>query len=166
MEIEIRPLRPDDDRSGFRSGDEALDVFFHRYAGQNQFRHHIGVTYVAIVGVRIVGFASVSPATVEAAVVKRRSVPYPVSVLRLARLAIDDAARGAGVGKALLRHTLRLAVKMDEELGCVGVLVDAKPDAVAFYRKLGFVELDVVEGTIDVRPLPTAMFLPLSSVPR
>jgi len=45
MTVEIRPLQPADDRRPFRSGDEALDLYFHRYAGQNQFRHHIGVSY-------------------------------------------------------------------------------------------------------------------------
>lgn len=44
MEIEIRPLRPDDDRSSFLSGDVELDRFFRKYAGQNQFRLHFGVT--------------------------------------------------------------------------------------------------------------------------
>ena len=39
--MEIRALRPSDDRSAFQSGDEALDRFFRRYAGQNQFRHYI-----------------------------------------------------------------------------------------------------------------------------
>jgi hypothetical protein len=56
--VEIRALRASDDRSQFRSGDEALDRFFHQYAGQNQFRHHLGVTYVAADSDRIVGFAA------------------------------------------------------------------------------------------------------------
>ncbi|MES9879568.1 MAG: hypothetical protein ABW185_01650 [Sedimenticola sp.] len=47
-EIRIRRLESNGDRSGFRSGNIELDRFFQRYAGQNQFRHHIGTTYVAI----------------------------------------------------------------------------------------------------------------------
>ena len=42
--IEIRALQPEDDRQHFHSEEEALDHFFHRFVGQNQFRHHIGVT--------------------------------------------------------------------------------------------------------------------------
>ena len=38
MTVEIRPLAVDDDRRSYRFGDEALDLFFHRHAGQNQFR--------------------------------------------------------------------------------------------------------------------------------
>ena len=47
QEIRIRRLEPRDDRSEFHSGNIDLDRFFQRYAGQNQFRHHIGTTYVA-----------------------------------------------------------------------------------------------------------------------
>jgi len=46
--ITVRRLEPEDDRTNFRSGNVDLDRFFARYAGQNQFRHHIGTTYVAV----------------------------------------------------------------------------------------------------------------------
>ena len=166
MTVEIRRLLPEDDRNPFRSGDESLDLFFHRYAGQNQFRHHIGVTYVAVESGRIVVFATVSAATVDPNVARKRGVPYEVPVLRLARLAVDEAARGAGIGKALLRHVLRLAVAMETDLGRAGVLVDAKPEAVEFHRKLGFAKIEVVEGALDSHPRSTPMLLNISAIPR
>jgi hypothetical protein len=46
--IEIRALRSDDKRDGFRSGDVELDRFFHKFAGQNQFQLHIETTYAAV----------------------------------------------------------------------------------------------------------------------
>ena len=60
QEIRICRLEPHDDRSGFRSGNVELDRFFQRYAGQNQFRHLIGTTYVATQGDCITGFVTVS----------------------------------------------------------------------------------------------------------
>ena len=168
MTAEIRPLQRADDRQGFRSGDEALDLFFHRYAGQNQFRHHIGVSYVAVEGQRILGFITVSPGSLDAGDLPsgRKTPPYPVPVLRVARLAVDESARGLGLGKALLRFAIELAERMAVELGCVGLIVDAKPGAEAFYTRYGFVPLDVVEGASAQRPEPTPMFLALGSVPR
>lgn len=168
MIVEIRTLAPSDDRAAFRSGDEALDLYFHRYAGQNQFRHHIGVTYVAVEGAEILGFVTVSAGQLEADAVSsgRRLPPYPVPVLRIARLASAMAARGRGVGKALLRFSIELAEKMRDELGCVGLVVDAKPAAIAFYRPYGFVEIGLTEGGAALVPRPTAMFVALSSVPR
>lgn len=168
MAVEIRSLRPDDDRQAFRSGDAALDLYFHRYAGQNQFRHHIGVSYVAVEGKRILGFVTVSPGVLDAGDLPsgRKMPPYPVPILRLARLAVDQSARGLGLGRELLRFTLELAGRQAGEVGCVGVVVDAKPAAVEFCRRFGFVPLEVVAGATEQRPAPTPMFLALGSVPR
>src|SRR5260370_26986318 len=63
--MEVRELQESDDRTQFRSGDEDLDRFLHKYAGQNQFRHHIGTTYVALEKGRIVGYATVAPGHLE-----------------------------------------------------------------------------------------------------
>jgi GNAT superfamily N-acetyltransferase len=167
MTVEIRALQRSDDRQAFRSGEEALDLFFHRYAGQNQFRHHIGTTYVAVDGKRILGFVTVSPGSLDAADLPsgRKPPPYPVPILRVARLAVDASARGRGLGRALLRFAIELAERMMAELGCVGVVVDAKPGAQEFYERYGFVPLDVVEGSTAQRPEPTPMFLALGSIP-
>jgi GNAT superfamily N-acetyltransferase len=166
MALEVRKLAPEHDRSRFRSGNADLDRFFARYAGQNQFRHHIGTTYVAIdeAGV-IAGFATATASEISPDAVwapKRRRLPkYPVPVLRLARLAVDEGFKGRGVGTLLLRAVLVLAAQMGDDVGCLGVVVDAKPDAVAFYEKLGFVRLEVVAGELGDRPQPLPMFLEL-----
>jgi GNAT superfamily N-acetyltransferase len=168
MTVEIRALDRSDDRQAFRSGDEALDLYFHRYAGQNQFRHHVGVTYVAVEERRILGFVTVAPASLDAPAVPRgrRLPPYPVPVLRVARLAVDEVVRGRGLGRALLRFAIELAERLRSEFGCVGLVVDAKKGAEDFYERYGFVPLELVEGAAAQRPEPTAMFLGLGSVPR
>jgi GNAT superfamily N-acetyltransferase len=166
--MEIRALREGDDRSAFRSGEADLDRFFRKYAGQNQFRHFIGVTYVAVESGRILGFATVSPGHLEVdrlpEAERRRFPRYPLPVLRLARLAVDESARGRGLGAVLLRYVLRLALRTAGTLGCAGVAVDALPDAVGFYRRCGFVEIDAVEGRSDARPPPVLLFLPLAAI--
>jgi len=168
MSVEIRALRPNDDRTRFDSGDEALDLFFRSYAGQNQFRHHIGVSYVAVERVRIVAFATVSPASLEADDLPsgRRMPPFPLPVLRVARLAVARSECGRGLGRAVLRFCIELAEQMRDELGCVGLVVDAKAEAIQFYRRFGFVELRAIAGESPTRPRPTPMFVSLSSVPR
>lgn len=168
MTVEIRALRPEDDRTGFRSGDEALDLYFRRYAGQNQFRHHIGVTYVAHGGGVLVGFVTLSAGSVDAEYlpVGRKMPPYPLPILRIARLAVDALQRGRSIGGALLRFCVELAERMAEEVGCVGLVVDAKAGAEDFYRRFGFEQVEVIEGKGGQRPTPTAMFLSLGSVPR
>jgi GNAT superfamily N-acetyltransferase len=167
--VEIRALREADVRTAFRSGDVDLDRFFHRFAGQNQFRHHLGVTYVAVENHDVLGYATVAAAHVEIddlppAVVRRKLPRYPLPVLRLARLAVDQSAQGQGVGLQLLRFVLQLALQMASGYGCVGVVVDAKPEAKAFYAKHGFIAVDAVEGRSDARPTPTPMFLSIRAI--
>ncbi|KAF0244883.1 MAG: hypothetical protein FD180_2104 [Planctomycetota bacterium] len=166
--MEIRLLRPDDDRSHFDSGDTRLDGFLRQFAGQNQFRLHLGSTWVAVEGKRNLGFATIAPGNIEIArlpAAQRRGLPrYPIPILRVARLATALSERGKGVGNALLRCTFTLALKLSEEYGCIGVVVDAKPGAQAYYEKFGFLEIGCVAGTGAARPEPVEMFLPLELV--
>lgn len=171
--LSVRRLQPTDDRSEFRSGDIELDRFFAGYAGQNQFRHHLGTTYVAVDAAdSIVGYATVTvgelaPALVAGVGARKSRLPkYPVPVLRLARLAVDERARKLGVGAQLMRSVFAIAVQLATEVGCVGVVVDAKAQAVPYYRRLGFVELDVVAGELGVRPAPCMMFLEIGQLLR
>ena len=140
--MEVRALQESDDRTQFRSGDEDLDRFLHKYAGQNQFRHHIGTTYVALEKGRIVGYATVSPGHLEVEdlpLAPRAKFPrYPLPILRLARLAVDQSMRGRALGKRLLRFILHLSLRMAADFGFTGVVVDANPDAVPFYEQFGF----------------------------
>ena len=168
--VEIRALRPDDDRARFRSGNPDLDRFFLRFAGQNQFRHHLGVTYVASEAGPILGFVTVSATQLEAGDLPEgvgRNLPrYPLPALRLSRLAVAEDATGRGIGIALLRFVFQLAHDMAGQLGCVGVVVDAKSAAVSFYGRLGFSELKITSGQLGDRPVATPMFLPLSRIPQ
>lgn len=166
--MKIRPPQEADDRSTFRSDDPDLDRFLAKYAGQNQFRHHLGTTYVAVDGNRVWGYATVAAAQLEfdeLPVSLRRKLPrYPLPVLRLARLAVDQAARDRGIGRALVRHVFRLALSMAERFGCTGVVVDAKPDVVEYYRRFGFEPIALAEGQLGARPEPTPLFVPLDLI--
>lgn len=167
-DLEIRLLRREDDRSRFSCGEPALDRFFQHYAGQNQFKLHLAVSWVAVRDMQILGFATIAGGALERRslpdVAMRRRLPdYPIPVLRLARLGVDLRAQGLGVGKGLLRHVLRIALTQRDAVGCVGVVTDAKPGAIAFYESLGFVRLDGVrEGSLHGDPTP--MFLDIATI--
>lgn len=166
----VRALHADDDRNAFRSGDADLDRYFHKYAGQNQFRHHLGTTYVAVEDQRILGFVTVSPGQLESeslsTSLSRRLPRYPLPILRLARLAVDASYRNRGIGKDLLRAVFELALRMAADYGCVGIAVDANPEAIAFYAKFGFTPKTAVAGEQHASPKPVPMFLPISKLRR
>lgn len=168
MSFSIRLLLPEDDRGSFCSGNDELDRFFHLYAGQNQFRHHIGSTYVAIedgTG-RILGYATVAPAHLDELPehLRGRLPKYPLPVLRLARLAVSRNARGQSIGSSLLRFVFQLAIVLATDYGCIGVVVDAKPDAVNFYKQFGFYKGELLQGRSGARPASTTMFLSLDTI--
>ena len=166
--VEIRALRKEDDRSGFSCGEPDLDRFFQHYAGQNQFKLNLAVTYVAVADEEIVGFATVAVGAVErhqlpSTRLRKRLPAYPLPVLRLARLGVDQRAQGLGIGRALLRRVFHLALEQRDKLGCVGVVTDAKPEALSFYDSLGFVRLvGVVQGKLQAEPSP--MFLGIETI--
>ena len=166
--LDIRPLRKEDERGDFSCGQVELDRFFHHYAGQNQFKLHVAVTYVALINEMVVGFATVAVTgltreTLPSAQLRKHLPAYPLPVLRLARLGVDLRAKGQGIGRALLRHIFGLAIAQRDSLGCIGVIVDAKPEALGFYQNLGFVTmLEVRQGHLHGDPTP--MFLGINSI--
>jgi predicted N-acetyltransferase YhbS len=166
----IRKLEATDDVSGFRSGNDDLDRYLHRYAQVNQVRFGIGVTYLAVEGAEIAGYATVSAAEGKAAdfeSLQRLKLPrYPLPMLRLARLAVAAAWQRKGIGNQLLRHVLGLALRMEGEVGCAGVVVDAKSSAVPYYRRFGFESRPAAEGQTLAPEALLPMFLPLGSIRR
>ncbi len=59
---------------------------------------------------------------------------------------------------------LELALEMRDRVGCTGVVVDAKPDAVSFYSTLGFNTIELISGALGDRPEPVAMLLPIGQI--
>jgi hypothetical protein len=50
------------------------------------------------------------------------------------------------------------------DYGCIGLIVDARPGAVEFYSRYGFIAVEPMEGQSDARPQPVLMFLSLSAI--
>jgi len=170
MEIEIRKLEKRDNREDFNSGDIEIDRFFIKFAGQNQFKHKIGTTYVAVErdSQKILGYATVSASSLRVKDLKvsefKKFPNYPLPIFRIARLGVDKRYQSQGVGKKLLQRMLYLAIEMAELIGCIGVFVDAKDDAVNFYKKFGFEIVPVVDGELPTKPTQTVMYLSLQTI--
>mgnify|MGYP002632564872 FL=1 len=160
----IRKLEKRDDRSTFTCGDDDLNAFFRRQAGQHQFKRRASVTYLAMDDQTfIAGFVTVSPGTLtrgDLGPAFKSYPPFPLPVLLLARLGVSTAMQGQGVGGRLLRHGLTLAVKLMDSAGCVGVVVDAKANSLAFYEKYGFTPITMTPSGRHPR-----LFLPITAIP-
>ena len=165
----IRRLEKTDKRDEFASGDNRLDEFFRKFARQHQDRH-LSTTYVADDDGVISGFVTVVASELEptkvSEEVRKRWPRGGVPVLRLARMAVAKERQGKGIGKRLLAHVFMLAHEQADRAGCVGVVVDAKPDARSFYKLYGFEELPLVEGELPGESAPRPMYLEIGAIPR
>lgn len=165
----IRQLRESDVRSTFRSGQSDLDRFFLEFAGQNQFRLHIGATYVAVEDDVIVGFATVASCSIEIKGLPKKlakGLPrYPMPALRLVRMAVAEGRQRGGVGSELMRAVFLIALDQKRRTGCAFVVVDAKQSAVPFYARFGFEPMSAVAGELEARPTPQPMFLEIGAIP-
>jgi predicted N-acetyltransferase YhbS len=163
----IRTLQPADDRGSFSCGEPDYDDFLRRYAGQNQFRHRVGTTLVAVEDETVVGYATFAMGELEIDALPERvarGLPnYPMPVIRLVRLAVDAQFHGVGLGTELAAEVLAIAFRVREELGCVAVVVDALVERVGFYEQLGFEPVESVKGRPTVAST-VPMVLPLADV--
>jgi len=167
--FKIRVLKKEDNRNNFSCGEIELDYFFKRFAGQNQFKHYIGITYIATNNQNIFGFINVSSGSLSREALPlslgKRLPSYPLPILRVTRVGVDINYQKIGVGKALIVSMFELAIEQKEKVGCIGVVVDAKTDAVSWYKKLGFIELEAKQGLTKGFPkAPTPMFISIGTI--
>lgn len=144
------------DVSGFGCGNELLDRWLIRYAGQNQ-RRDAARTFVATMNDRrVIGYYTLlagqldhHEATPETS--KGLSKHFPVPVAILARLAVDVGQQTRGIGAALLNDALVRVVRASEQVAVRAVVVHAIDDnASSFYEQFGFQTLGAAPRTLMV----------------
>lgn len=143
----IEPFAKGHDRSEFRCGHASLDAFIRERVSQYEKRG-LGKTFVAVQAYekRVIGYYTLAAGamTLESipAQAARKLPKHPVPAIVLARLAVDQSARGQRLGEALLLNALQKSLDLSGQLGVHAVYVDALDDAaVQFYAKYGFVSL-------------------------
>lgn len=125
----------------FGSGEMSLDEWFRRRARANQ-ASGASRTYVVCQDQQVVGYYALASGAiaVESAPGKfRRNMPDPIPVVVLARLAVDRAYQGKGIGRGLFRDAARRVAHAADSIGIRGIIVHAiSEDARRFYLALGF----------------------------
>jgi GNAT superfamily N-acetyltransferase len=125
----------------FTSGEPSLDDWLKRRARANQASGATR-TYVVCEGVKVLGYYALASGalSVESAPGRfRRNMPDPIPVAVLARLAVDRAYQGRGVGRALFRDGARRVAHAADAIGIRGIVLHAiSEQARKFYLALGF----------------------------
>jgi predicted N-acetyltransferase YhbS len=144
------------DVTAFSCGNELLDRWLVRYAGQNQRRDAARTFVVATTDHRVYGYYTLiagqldhHEATPETS--KGLSQHFPIPVAILARLAVDVSQQGQGIGAALLDDAIVRVVRASEEVAVRAVVVHAADDNTAsFYERYGFQALSATPRTLMI----------------
>ena len=125
----------------FTSGATALDDWLKRRARANQ-ASGASRTFVVYEGDAVVGYYALASGGItlqDAPGRFSRNMPNPIPVVVLARLAVDQAYQGRGLGRALFRDSAQRVVNAADVIGIRGVVVHAlSEETKAFYLALGF----------------------------
>jgi GNAT superfamily N-acetyltransferase len=157
----IEPLSSGHDRKDFSCGAEALERYIRTQASQD-LRRRVATCFVAVEegSNAVAGFYTLAATSLVLADLpedQAKKLPrYPaIPAILLGRLAVATAAKGQGLGAALLVDAIARA---DESgIGAYALVVDAKDDAAkAFYEHFGFIVLHGATMRLAI-PMATAL---------
>lgn len=150
------------DHVRFECGDIELNTYMQRYARQN---HQRGAAkcFVAAPSHQpetIIGYYTISPGSIDyartPAVLVKGLGAYEVPVFRLGRLAVDKSVQGRGLGSSILFRAGSRCMRVAEEIGGLGLLIDAKNDDVALWYER--------HGALRLLDAPLSLILPFTMI--
>ncbi|WP_368752464.1 GNAT family N-acetyltransferase [Klebsiella pneumoniae] len=101
----------------------------------------------------VCSFSAYSLAKEKLAGVISGSLPNDVGVVRLTMLGVATKEQKKGYGIILMTEFLDQVKVIHQALPIKGVYLDADPDAVNFYARLGFVELNEPPNAFGAKPM-------------
>lgn len=144
------------DTAGFDCGNELLDRWLQRYAGQSD-RRDAARTFVATADRgMVIGYHALLAGELEhhdATELTRKGMSrhFPIPVAILTRLAVDRRHQGNGVGAALLDDAIRRVLLASQQVAIRAVVVHAIDDQAAdFFQRFGFRALSATPRTLMV----------------
>ena len=145
--LEVRQVRDTDQSAlaAFECGDDDLNGFLRDDALRLQQRNTV-TTYLALYDGELVGYISLMVDAVVLETKERKGLrlnhaDHPVlPALKIARLGTAKAFREAtgGLGTMLMRFAVAHGYEIADAAGCRLLTLDAYPDAISFYERLGF----------------------------
>lgn len=140
------PLNSQHDRKGFDCGNDDLNRWFSQVARQHKDRG-VSSTFVAVAdstSTEVLGYYAITIAelvNVDLPEQYRKRLPEKVLVFRLGRLAASVRHKGQRIGESLLFDAIDRITRISQEVGGVGIVVNAKPTAIDFYKQYGFEQM-------------------------
>lgn len=141
----IEAVRAAHDRATFDCGHPFLNTYLSQFARQND-QNGVARAYVMVPfdgGNPVVGYYTLSASAVAfdnlPPTLRNRLPKYPVPVVQIGELAVDNRCQGQGLGSALLLDAFERIANVSEELTMWAIVVDPiDQQAAAFYQHHGF----------------------------
>lgn len=137
------------DIKNFDCNNDEMTVFLKQFALKNQ-KLGLSKSWVLIgedkketEKSKVMGYFTLSIQTINPTLIKDKKLPkYPLPVTLLARIAVDKAFQGQGLGKTLLFLALKKTVELnDNGLATYGLVLEVLNDELlGFYKKFNFLE--------------------------
>ena len=160
-DIEICSLHDLHDLPPLESENKPRDVFLATRARPLELQH-VTRTYLALWSGSLVGYVTVMADAVKLMDFERAGLgidnEHPgVSAVKVAHLAVrkSHALKYRGTGTALMAFAAAHAMSVPDHVGCRLLVLDAEGEALAFYRKLGFVDNKERETKSEAKSLGT-----------
>lgn len=157
----IEPLDKKHDRKSFHCGNDSLDRYLKKQAGQD-IKRKISTVFIAAepdTPERVIGYYTLSSFSINLEQLPEdmaRKLPgYPVPAALIGRLAVNLDDQRHGVGRMLLADAVKRVSGVSREIAFYTMIVDAiDENARHFYENFGFTLLPDEEKRL---------FLPLKS---
>lgn len=148
----------------FDCGHAAINAFVHNSL-KPQVKKNLSVAYVLTDAAhqhRFAGFYTIAQHMIDVSALSALqlgSLPRKIPCSRLVMLGVDKHCKGRQLGSKLMKHALLLTQQVARQIGSFGMYLDADPQAVGFYQRIGFTLL-----LGNKSPEPSPMFLPLTAM--
>ncbi len=140
--LDPTPFAPNHDVSDFQSSKVPFDSWLRFRARKAESVS--SRTIVVCHETKIIGYYALATGSERQAALPgklRRNMPDPVPLMVLGRLVVDARFHGRGIGSGLFKDALLRTIQASEIVGLRAVVVHAiDAEAVAFYKKYGFVD--------------------------
>ena len=145
--IIIEEITRQHDRKTFDCGVDELNQYLQQQARQKTVKH-VSKTYVACLDsapATIIGYHALTGYSVTTPPAHRdyQKYPYPLSAVKLARLAVDSSHQGRKIGERLLIDAIHRTVLVALQISAIGLFVDPMTaKIIPFYQQYGFLPAD------------------------
>jgi hypothetical protein len=145
----------DRQKKSFSCTNKDLEAYISKYAFGHQ-KEGLFQTYLYCDDdKKFLGFISFTVATIEREVADSNidipsSIMYSIPAIKITRLCAFDTFCRQGVGTTLIQFAHVLAVVQQKKIGCRAIIVDSKHEAIDFYKKFDFIEINKEEGSDTV----------------